>query len=188
MDTILHVLTEYKYVLLFPLAIVEGPILAVIAGLLCSNGILNPIPVFSIIVLGDITGDSICYSFGRWGVPEFLKRMAIWSGLNFKNVNRTKLYFDSNPVRMVSLSKITLGIGVAGIYLAGSAKIPYKKFITICFFTSITQYLFYLGIGLWFGQAYIQINHYLDFVASIFIIAALILIFYFFLRSIINKI
>ncbi|HEY4967338.1 MAG TPA: VTT domain-containing protein [Puia sp.] len=170
------------------MAVVEGPILAVVAGFLCSNGLLNPTLVFPIIVLGDITGDSLCYSFGRWGTPKFLKRMAIRMGFDFKNINRAKIYFDSNPVRTVSLSKITLGVGVAGIYLAGNARIPYLKFITICLFTSIAQYLFYLGIGLWFGQAYIQINHYLNVMASISIIAALALILYSFILSIIKKI
>ena len=42
MDHIVYLLTEYKYLILFPLAIVEGPIIAVIAGFLCSSGFLNP--------------------------------------------------------------------------------------------------------------------------------------------------
>jgi membrane protein DedA with SNARE-associated domain len=188
MATLLYMLTKYKYLILFPMAIVEGPVLAVIAGFLCSNGLLNPALVFPIIVLGDITGDSVCYSLGRWGPPKFLRKMAVRRGLSLKNIDRTKIYFDSNPVRTVSISKITLGAGVAGIYLAGNARIPYRKFIKICFLTSMAQYLFYLGIGLWFGQAYIQINHYLNVIASILIIAVFVLILYFFMRSIIKKI
>jgi membrane protein DedA with SNARE-associated domain len=188
MDIILHLLVEYKYLILFPLAIVEGPILAVIAGFLCTNGFLNPLIVFPVIVLGDITGDSLCYSLGRWGVPKFLKKIAFRLGVNIKSINQARIYFDSNPFKTVAISKITLGIGVAGIYLAGNSKIPYRKFIKICLITSLIQYLFYLGMGLWFGHAYIQINHYLNAVASLFIIASIAIIFYFFIRSIINRI
>lgn len=188
MDNILHLLTQYKYLILFPLAIVEGPILAVIAGFLCINGFLNPLLVFPVIVLGDIIGDSLCYSLGRWGMPNFLKTILFRFGLKLKNINQARAYFDANPTRTVSLSKIALGIGVAGIYLAGNARIPYRKFIKICFITSLVQYIFYLGIGILFGQAYIQINRYLNLVASILIIAALAVIFFFLIRSMLNKI
>jgi membrane protein DedA with SNARE-associated domain len=187
MDHIVYLLTQYKYLLLFPLAIVEGPIVAVIAGFLCTNGFLNPLLAYSVIVLGDIIGDSICYSMGRWGVPKFIKKIGFRFGLNPKSINRARIYFDSNPARTVSLSKITLGIGVAGIYLAGNARIPYRKFIRICLITSLIQYIFYIGIGLLFGEAYIQINHYLNYVASIFIIAAFASILYFFIRAKLKK-
>jgi membrane protein DedA with SNARE-associated domain len=81
-----------------------------------------------------------------------------------------------------------LGIGVAGIYLAGNARIPYKKFIRICLITSLSQYLIYLSIGLLFGQAYIQINHYLNNFASFSIIAALAVIFFIIVKSMFKKI
>ncbi|HUZ60693.1 MAG TPA: hypothetical protein VMU83_18125, partial [Hanamia sp.] len=67
METIFYLLLKFRYVILFPLAVVEGPILAVIAGFLCTEGYLNLFIVYTIIVLGDITGDTICYLFGRWG-------------------------------------------------------------------------------------------------------------------------
>src|SRR5450755_4508342 len=98
---IVSLLTHYKYLLLFPLAIVEGPILAVIAGFLCVNGFLNPLLVLPIIVLGDITGDSICYSLGRWGMPEFIKKIFFRFGLNPKSIDRVRIYFDSNPARTI---------------------------------------------------------------------------------------
>jgi membrane-associated protein len=183
MDHIVYLITQYKYLLLFPLAIVEGPIVAVIAGFLCTHGFLNPLLAYPVIVLGDIIGDTICYSMGRWGVPKFLKKIGFRFGSNPKSIDRARIYFDSNPARTVALSKITLGIGVAGIYIAGNARIPYGKFIRICLITSLVQYLFYLGIGLLFGEAYIQINHYLNYVASIFIIAAFAAILFFIIRA-----
>jgi membrane-associated protein len=185
---ILSLLTHYKYLILFPLAIVEGPVLAVIAGFLCTEGFLNPFFVFPVIVFGDLIGDSICYSLGRWGMPRFIRKIAWRMGLHPRSIDRARIYFDSNPVRTVFLSKITLGIGVAGIYLAGNARIPYGKFIRICLITSLIQYVFYLGAGLIFGSAYMQINLYLNKIASIFIIAALGIILFISIRSILKKI
>src|ERR1700681_839043 len=106
MDHLINLLAHYKYLILFPLAIVEGPILAVIAGFLCSRGFLNPFLVFPVIVLGDITGDTMCYPLGRWGVPKFIKKISYWFGVNPKSINRARIYFDANPIRTISLSKI----------------------------------------------------------------------------------
>jgi len=188
MDHIIYLLTEYKYLILFPLAIVEGPILAIISGFLCTTGFMNPLFVFPIIVLGDIIGDTLCYALGRWGLPNFFKRMGHRIGLTPSRVDRARIYFDANPKMTISLSKITLGVGVAGIYLAGSAKIPYAKFIGICLVTSMIQYVIYLGTGLMFGHAYILINHYLNFFASIFIVTALAILLFISIKSMLNKI
>ena len=188
MDYIVYLLTQYKYFILFPLAIVEGPVIAVIAGFLCTNGFLNPLFVFPVIVLGDIIGDSIMYSLGRWGVPKFLKKTVFRFGFSSGKINRARDVYESNPNMTISLSKIILGIGVAGIYLAGNAKIPFKKFIGICLTTSVLQYIVYLSIGLLFGHAYIQISHYLNYFASATIIAALMVILFFFIRTMLKKI
>ena len=183
MEHIIYLLSQYKYLILFPLAIVEGPIIAVIAGFLCTTQFLNPFIVFPIIVTGDIIGDSLCYMLGRFGVPVFLKKIAKRLGFKSENIYRVRSYFDANPIRTISLSKITLGIGFAGIYLAGNAKIPYRKFILICLLTSALQYIVYLSIGLLFGSAYKQISHYLDFATALIIVIGLTILIFIFIKS-----
>ena len=132
-------------------------------------------------------GDSICYIFGRWGTPKFLKKTAVFLGLNAEKMNRARMLFDSNPVKTISLSKIILGIGVAGIYMAGNAKIPFIKFFRICLTTSAVQYIFYVGAGLLFGSAYLQINHYLNYFSTISILAAMALLLFLFIKSMLKK-
>jgi membrane-associated protein len=188
MDHIIYLLTEYKYLILFPLAIVEGPIIAIISGFLCIGGFLNPLLVYPIIVFGDIIGDTLCYSLGRWGLPNFIRKIGHRIGLTPERVERARVYFDANPKMTISLSKITLGVGVAGIYLAGNAKIPYAKFLGICLITSMLQYFIYLGIGLMFGHAYVLINHYLNFVAAIFIVTGLAILLFISIKSMLKKI
>lgn len=173
--------------ILFPLAIVEGPILAVIAGFFCTQGYLNPFIVYPVIVLGDVIGDTIVYTFGRWGVPAFPKKIVYKMGLKPGNIEKARFYFDANPKKTISLSKITLGIGVAGIYLAGNARIPYLRFLKICTVTSALQYIVYLSIGILFGAAYKQINHYLNVFAASAIIALLSVILFFVVKSIRKK-
>lgn len=188
METIFYLLLKYKYGILFPLAIVEGPILAVIAGFFCTEGYLNLFIVYPIIVLGDIIGDTIIYMFGRWGVPGFLKKILYALGLKTEKMEKARVYFDSNPKKTISLSKITPGVGIGGIYLAGNARIPYAQFLRICLVTSALQYVVYLGIGLLFGSAYQQISHYLNFFAAFAIIALLSVILFYIVKSILKKI
>src|ERR1700694_3311043 len=163
MEHIIHLLYEFKYLILFPLAVVEGPILAIIAGLLCTEGLLNPLIVYPIIVLGDITGDSLVYAAGRWGKSWRSGRLRRLIGLSAGKIDRARAYFDDNPIKTISLSKVILGAGVAGIFLAGNARVPYRKFIAVCLGTSAVQYTVYLGIGLLFGRAFKAINVYLNF-------------------------
>ncbi len=185
--TIIDLLYRYKYVLLFPLAIVEGPVLAVIAGFLCSNKFLNPLIVYPIIVLGDLVGDSLCYMLGRFGVPEFLKSILKKVGFKPINLAAARYYFNANHKKAISFSKIALGIGFAGIYFAGNVKIPYRKFIWVCLFTSALQYVVYLGIGMLFGNAYKKISHYIDFLTAIIIVTALTIVLFILLKSFLKK-
>lgn len=152
------------------------------------GGIFNFFIVLPILVVGDMIGDSFCYMLGRRGVPEFIKNILKKFGLNVEKVNRVRVYFDANPTRTISLSKVTPGIGVAGIYLAGHAKIPYDKFLKICIITSIAQFIVYLCIGLLFGKAYIKISHYLDLAATTIILSVLVIIVFLFIKSMLKKI
>jgi membrane-associated protein len=187
MEYLLQLLTQFRYFILFPLAIVEGPIITVIAGFLCSLGFLNPLFVFPIIISGDVIGDSIYYGLGRSGNPKFFQKISKWIGINPKKIDPVISFFNANPIRTISLSKIVLGIGVAGLFLAGQAKIPYKKFLLVCLLTSFVQCAVYLCIGLLFGKAYLEINRYLTDFASITIIVTLVSFVFFIIKSKMKK-
>ena len=105
MEHIIQLLYGFKYLFLFPLAVVEGPILAIIAGFLCMEGILNPFIVYPIIILGDIIGDSLVYALGRWGKSCSTGRWRRLMGLSGAKIERARTYFGNNPVKTVSLSK-----------------------------------------------------------------------------------
>lgn len=64
---IISLLTAYKYFFLFPIVVVEGPIITVIAGFLSSLGYLNIIIAYLVVVAGDIVGDSAYYAIGFYG-------------------------------------------------------------------------------------------------------------------------
>jgi membrane-associated protein len=188
LQDIFQLLLQYKYFILFPLCVVEGPVVSIIAGFLCANGILNAWVAFPIIVVGDITGDTACYSMGRWGIPLFVKRIVLRWGLKPERIENIRKTFTKNPIRTIALSKIALGIGVAGIFLAGNAKVRYLTFISICLVTSCLQHIIYLGTGWLFGDAWIRIGHYLNFFGTVTLVTGGTVGLFLLIRSIRKKI
>lgn len=178
---------HYGYPILFPLAIVEGPIISVIAGLLCALKVLNPLIVVPVIVLGDVIGDSFYYGLGKWRSRKLPPRVFRGFIPSTQKVEKVRHYFDTNPIRTIFLSKVTLGIGVAGLYMAGNAKIPYKKFLLICFGASLIQCTAYVLIGFMFGAAYQRIGNLLNNFATFTIGAALATALFFFIKSRLQK-
>lgn len=183
MEYIIELLHNYRYYILFPLVIVEGPIVTVIAGFLCNAGIFNVFIVFPIIVLGDLIGDSIYYALGYWGSSGWLQKLTIRLGLTQKRQQRITLYIANNSFKTILLSKLILGIGVSGLFLAGKSRLPYGRFIKICLLTSLLQCSFYLAVGWFFGTFYQTISRYLDIVASISILIVLVFLLFYFIRS-----
>ncbi|KKU81260.1 MAG: hypothetical protein UY07_C0022G0025 [Parcubacteria group bacterium GW2011_GWA1_47_8] len=172
MDNFITLLEQYKYVVLLPLAIIEGPILTVVAGFLVTLGLLNSFLVYVIIVAGDVIGDSIAYAFGRWG-SSLLHSHGSYIGITTEKIVRAKEYFAARHNKAIVMSKLVYGIGTVGLVTAGSLKIPYLRYLRSCFAVSLLQALVFLVIGLSFGHAYVQIGKYLDNFAAIASVVAL---------------
>ena len=56
---ILQILHYYKYFAIFPIAVVEGPIISIITGFLASRGIISFLGGFIAVWLGDFISDAI---------------------------------------------------------------------------------------------------------------------------------
>ena len=133
-------------------------------------------------------GDSFYYGLGRWRrgkLPPRALRLFIPGPEKLEMVRK---YFDSNPVRTIFLSKVILGIGFTGLYMAGNAKIPYKRFLLICLGVSFFQCTVYVIIGFLFGTAYMQIGNLLNGFATFTIMAAVAAAIFFFIKSMLKKI
>ncbi len=163
---IVSLLNTYKYLILFPIAVIEGPIISIIAGFLVSLGIFNPFFVYIILIAGDVVGDSILYALGRWGGEPLVRKIGPYLGATTERIDKVKEYFNSYGRRAVTMSKLFHGIGMAGLVTAGSLKVPYRKYIFICFSVTLVQAFVFLMVGILFGSAYMQMSKYLDYFAT----------------------
>ena len=158
-----------------PLAIIEGPIIAVICGFLVTLKVFNPLLVYVILVLGDIVGDGGIYYLGYSG-KRFLKYFKVTE----EKLEKAKTYFRDNHKKAIFMSKLVHGIGFTGLLAAGASHVPYKKYFKTCALISIVQSAVMILIGVLFGHAYVQIGKYLNYYAagiSIIVLIVLLIVF-----------
>lgn len=180
----LELLLTYKYWILFPLTIVEGPIVTIISGFLSTIGVMNAFFVFIIVVTGDLVGDSTAYAFGRWGSGKLLQSYGHYIGVTQKKLDNAKKIYATNHKKTIFLSKVLYGIGTVGLIAAGSLKIPFLRYIKTCVLITLAQAVVMLIVGVTFGHLYVQIGKYLDYYAAtvsvmVLVIAGILILRYY---------
>src|SRR3989442_668960 len=73
MQTILNLILTYKYLIIFPMYVVEGPFLCVLVGYLVFAGYLNPFISLIVMLLADIGPDIFYWRLGRYGNKKLLE-------------------------------------------------------------------------------------------------------------------
>jgi membrane protein DedA with SNARE-associated domain len=174
----IQLLITYRYIILIPLAIIEGPIVTVICGFLVTLKFFNPLLVYVVMVLGDIVGDGWIYYMGYKG-KRFLKYFKITD----EKLEKAKTYFYENHKKAIIMSKLIHGIGFTGLVAAGASHVPYRKYFQTCALISVIQSFVMLLIGIFFGHAYVQIGKYLNYYAAGISVLALTIILVIFLRK-----
>jgi membrane protein DedA with SNARE-associated domain len=179
LNHVTSLLLEWKYYIIFPLAVIEGPIITVIAGFLVSAGFLNFFLAYALIVTGDLGGDTIYYLIGRFVKPAFRDKYGKYIGLSKERLDKIDYYFREHPHKTFALGKLSHGVGTVMLVGAGIMKVPYYKFILANVLPTMIKSLILLLIGFYFGKFLTEINHYLDFGAlGIGILFAAIYILY----------
>jgi membrane protein DedA with SNARE-associated domain len=172
---ILALLTQYKYFFLFPVTVIEGPIITVIAGFFVSLGILNFIASYAVVVLGDLTGDVLFYYLGRFGRKNFIDRWGHYFGATPARIDKLTARMQANAAKVLLTGKTFEGTGAMVQMAAGAAHIPFGRFLWCDTIPTLVKSLIYLLIGFYFGQAYAAIANYLDYASYLAIVAIIIL-------------
>ena len=168
----------YKYVLIFPVAVFEGPIISVISGFLVSLGFLNGLLTYIILVCGDLVGDSLYYAVGRyWGNSAWAKKVMRPLGYSENMEQIIENYFAKHKGKTLLLAKFSYGLGGASQVAAGIAKVNYYEFFLFSLLGTLPKSLILILIGFYAGSSYIKINSYLNSIAfvTVSVVVALII-------------
>ena len=172
--TVVGWIAAYRYLILFPLVVIEGPIVSIIAGFLASLGQLNLLICYPLIVVGDLVGDLFMYTQGRWGgkpaVEKWGRRFGVKPGL----IERVERHFTEHPGKTLIIGKLTQFIGGPILIAAGMAQMPLLDFLWFNLIATLPKSLVLLLIGFYFGAAYATFDKFFN-VAGIAAIAVLVL-------------
>ena len=186
-EQIINWLIIYRYWLLIPIVIVEGPIITVMAGFLASLGYFNFFILFLIIVFLDLSEDSLIYLLGRFWGKKVINKFGIYFGINNKRFSMFKKQFKRHAKKSIVIGKLPV-VGFTWfipLIAAGMTKMPYRKFFSVCFLTSLPKSLLLLLLGFYFGKAYITIDKYLNYIGwAIGVIIILTIAIYFIIKHI----
>jgi len=179
----------YKYYILFPVMVVEGPVVTIIAGMFISSGHLDGLVSYMILVAGDLAGDSLYYAIGhRAGKKIILKKWGLIFGLTKQRIGKFETFFHSHKAKTLLIGKWSHAMGVPVLVAAGLARVPYGEFLGISCLATLPKTLVLLLVGYYFGKSYEKIATYLGYTASVTVAVVLLLVFYIVIKIIYQKV
>ncbi len=178
---------HYKYLVIFPITVFEGPIISVIVGFLLSLHYLNFWIVFPILIMADLVGDSMYYAIGRFGREKFILKYGHYVGINLEKIERWERFFHDNRNKAMIVGKFAHGTGFLMWIVTGIIKMRYWKFLEINFYTTLVKTSILMVVGYYFGQAYGTINGYFNYLALFFALLLLSLYFVVTRTTLLNK-
>jgi membrane protein DedA with SNARE-associated domain len=157
-DTLIHLLQNWGLLLLFPLAVVEGPIVTVVAGWIVRLGLFPFGWAFATCVAADLAGDMILYGLGRGGArimpPKWRSRL----GVDDARLASLARHFDKRGGRTLVLTKLSHSLGFAVLPAAGAAQMPVGSFVFWNLLGTLPKSLALLLLGYFLGQAHDSIG------------------------------
>jgi membrane-associated protein len=187
-NQIFGLLYTYSYLVLFPLVVIEGPVVTIIAGFLVSLGFMDFIPTYLTVISGDLTGDFLYYSAGRWWLNKTYKGILKFFRINMEVVHKLERSIKKNKGPFLFFGKLSHAVGGLILFAAGSAGIPIKEFMWFNFLATLPKSLILLAVGYYFGSTVSNFRKYLDFtVLGLFVFTLLLIGLYFLITNLSNK-
>lgn len=175
-EAIIQLILHYRYLILFPLACIEGPVVALVVGFLVSLGYFNFFAAYLLLVIGDVLPDMLYYFLGRYGKRRSLvARYGKKVGITHERLATLGRLWGKHPGTTMFTSKLAYGLSTPLLVSAGLVGLSPKLFFTYSLLMSFAQYAVLLTLGFYFGNAYTIIAHTFEgigLVITVFILAA----------------
>jgi membrane protein DedA with SNARE-associated domain len=136
--------------LILPLAVIEGPVVAVVSGFLAVQGYFEWYWVLPLLVAADLIGDVGYYWIGRAGITRlgFISRLV--------GTPKPALQRDlaRNATKMLLIGKWTHAIGAVVLVGSGMMRLPLPRFILVNLFATVPKCAVLFGFGYFAGDHY----------------------------------
>jgi len=152
---IANLIIEYRYLVLIPLAIVEGPVVAFVSGTLASLGYFNLYALMILFFARDMAIDAFYYYSGYfYSRTAFAQKMLGKAKIGQNQLTELRLLWERRPARTMLVGKFSYGIARAFLVAAGVVKMNVRKFFTYGAMVAVVQYATILLVGYFFGNAF----------------------------------
>lgn len=169
-DFILHVdvhLREFAgahgnliYGLLFLIIFVEtgvvvmpflpGDSLLFAAGALAAKGIMDPWQLFALLSLAAVLGDNCNYGIGRFFGLRIHAANSRWVRRDY--LDKAQAFFDHHGGKTIVLARFMPIIRTFTPFVAGLARMPYRRFLAIDVFGGVLWIGSFIALGFGFGN------------------------------------
>ena len=149
---IVALLEQYRYLILFPIACLEGPVVGFIAGTLIPLGYFSPVPLFVTLVFADVIPDCAYYFFGRWGKQKSLvEKIGPKLRITPERFDVVRALWHEHPFKTMAVTKFAYGLSTPLLITAGLVHLPFNKFWRYSAFLAACQYGTLMLLGNFFG-------------------------------------
>jgi membrane protein DedA with SNARE-associated domain len=153
---IIRFFIKYKYEAIFPVAVLEGPIISIISGFLVSRGVLSLFPALLVVFFGDVVSDTAFYFLGRGGrhMIQYLRFLHI----SEERLEKLENQFSEAPWKTMIVAKISYGLGTIFMVASGASRMSWKKFLEYILSLNFFRSYILISIGFYFGKAALHLG------------------------------
>ena len=177
-DTLIHLIEQYRYWVLFPLAVFEGPVVSFVVGTLVALGYFDPYIALGVLILGDLIPDTGYYFLGRWGAGTALAKKYMAKLGSMEIVRRL---WHEHGGKTMFFSKLAYGLSTAFLVSAGLVQMPLRRFLRYALPITIIQYSALMFLGYHFGNSFGTVTNILDHIQIVIAAVIIVAIGYYFL-------
>jgi len=150
-ETVLSLLGAHPYLLLFPLVMLEGPLVTLYAGFLVSAGLMSWPLAYALAVTADLTGDTFYYILGRFGHRPRIRYFLAHLGLTERRLARLEEALSKNLAKGLIVAKIADFTAIPVLVAAGLARIGYGRFLAWNLVATLPKSALLMALGYFFG-------------------------------------
>ena len=162
LETISVLMAKHGLAVLAPIAVLEGPIVTVIAAWLASQNMFSVWSVAIIVILADLVGDLGLYALGRWGLNRMPKKWRDKLGLSRARLVSAARHFQNKGVKTLVFGKLTHSAGAPVLVAAGVARMNVWVFMLTNLIATIPKSLAFVALGYWLGSHIGKIDSWLS--------------------------
>lgn len=161
LEQLVQLLAHYGYVVLFPIAVIEGPLAALFAGAFVASGEFDFVAVFFLLVAADSLGDTLYYTLGRFSHRRFLAGFGKKLGITEEKIAPFHEGFRKHDWKLLLLGK-TQAFGSIILYFAGATHMPFLRFMGWNLLGTVPKILLFECAGYLLGQSVLHSTKYLN--------------------------